>query len=311
MGIIAVEALESVRFSAPDLDQMREFLLDFGLGDAEDAGDGVLRMRGAGDAPFIHETQMGEPGFVATTLRAASLDDLKTLAAAEGADIVPATGPGGGSMVVLTDPDGYRVEVITGRARVAPLSGARGERWNTIAGQLRANQPKRLGSRPARVERLGHVVLGMSNTEAAWEWWNSRFGLIMSDEVRTPDGFLAAAFIRFDLGPKPTDHHSLNFATVPGRAPSFHHVAFEVTDFDDLMVGHEYLKAAGRQHDWGVGRHILGSQVFDYWKDPWGHRVEHWTDGDLFASDHPTGVADIPTMLGHQWGPGTPADFVS
>ena len=26
---------------------------------------------------------------------------------------------------------------------------------------------------------------------------------------------------------------------------------------------------------------MLGSQIFDYWRDPWGHTVEHWTDGDL------------------------------
>lgn len=310
MSTIIVEALESVRFSAPDLAQMRSFLLDFGLVDAAASDDGVLRMRGTGDAQFIHETEKGEPGLVAVALRAASVADLEKLAAAEGAAVEPARGPGGGSMVVLHDPDGYRIEVIAGRAKAAPLPEAPGERWNTMGGRTRP-EPKRLEARPARIARLGHVVLGMSNTAAAWEWWRDRFGLIMSDEVQTPDGIMAAAFIRLDLGDQPTDHHSLNFASIPDRAPKFHHVAFEVTDMDDLMVGHEYLKAAERHHDWGVGRHILGSQVFDYWKDPWGHRVEHWTDGDVFTSDRPPGINDIPTMLGHQWGPPSPADFVS
>jgi len=32
---------------------------------------------------------------------------------------------------------------------------------------------------------------------------------------------------------------------------------------------------------WGVGRHNLGAQVFDYWADPWRHVHEHWTDTDL------------------------------
>ena len=62
------------------------------------------------------------------------------------------------------------------------------------------------------------------------------------------------------------------------------HAAFEVANLDDLMRGHAHLKAAQRHATWGVGRHILGSQVFDYWQDPWGHELEHWTDGDLFTA---------------------------
>jgi hypothetical protein len=31
---------------------------------------------------------------------------------------------------------------------------------------------------------------------------------------------------------------------------------------------------------WGIGRHLLGSQVYDYWADPWGRVHEHWADTD-------------------------------
>lgn len=310
MAIITVEAVESVRFSAPDPAAMRAFLLEFGLVDAATADDGVMRMRGTGDAPFLHETIAGDPGFVSLALRAASLSDLQTLARAEGVEVEPARGPGGGSIISLVDPDGYRVDVVAGRARVSALPDVEGERWNTIAAQTRPAEPKRFSPRPARVVRLGHVVLGVSDTAASWAWWQSRFGLVMSDEVHAPDGTLAAAFIRLDRGAEPTDHHSLNFAAIPGRPPAFHHVAFEVVDLDDLMLGHEFLKAAGRTHAWGVGRHILGSQVFDYWRDPWGHRVEHWTDGDVFAADSPTAVHGLDVMMGQQWGPSAPGDFV-
>ena len=31
---------------------------------------------------------------------------------------------------------------------------------------------------------------------------------------------------------------------------------------------------------WGLGRHVLGSQVYDYWSDPWGRVHEHWADSD-------------------------------
>ncbi len=303
--------VESVRFSAPDLMQMRTFLEDFGLSPAEDAGDGVLRMRGTGDVPFLHETVVGDPGFVSLTLKVRSIDDLEALAEAEGVVVEAAVGPGGGQRVQLTDPDGFCVEAVAGRARVPAAPHGPANAWNIAARRERHGEAKRIAVNPAHVVRLGHVVLGVTDMTKTWDWWQSRFGLLVSDEVRAPNGDLAALFIRCDRGDEPVDHHTLNFASIPGVPAKFHHAAFEVADFDDLMVGCHHLEAKGYRHDWGVGRHILGSQVFDYWRDPWGHRVEHWTDGDLFDAHAPVNVADLPTMMGHQWGPAAPADFAS
>ncbi len=311
MGTIRIEDVESVRFAAPDLDRMHDFLLDFGLTDAADAGDGVLRMRGTGTAPYMHETVAGEPGFISVALRARSVDDLAVLAAAEGVAVEPASGPGGGSVVTLRDPDGFAVEVVAGKARVAPLPDGSRAPWNVAFRRERAGASKRLVQGPASVVRLGHVVLGVTNAQASWEWWRDRFGLIMSDEVQAPDGNMAAAFIRCDRGNEHVDHHTLNFAAIPGVPARFHHAAFEVADLDDLMAGNRFLVEKGYRHDWGIGRHVLGSQVFDYWRDPWGHRVEHWTDGDVFNASVAPNVTDIPTMLGHQWGPSAPADFAA
>jgi catechol 2,3-dioxygenase-like lactoylglutathione lyase family enzyme len=303
--------VESVRFSAPDLDQMRQFQLDFGLCDAEPAADDVLRMRGTGDGPFLHETVRGDPGFLRVSIRVRSLEDLAALASAEGAAIENAEGPGGGQRVLMRDPDGFQVEAVAGRARASTLPDGTSTAWNVLARRERQRQPKRLAQGAAHVARLGHVVLGVSDMTKTWAWWQSRFGLLISDEVRAPSGDVAALFIRCNRGDEPSDHHTLNFASVPGTPPKFHHAAFEVADLDDLMVGSQYLVAKDYRHDWGIGRHILGSQVFDYWRDPWGHRVERWTDGDQFDSHSPTNIADLPTMMGHQWGPAAPADFVS
>lgn len=88
---------------------------------------------------------------------------------------------------------------------------------------------------------------------------------------------------------------------MPG-GPSFWHAAFEVRDVDDLMIGHEYLKNRGHQAQWGIGRHILGSAVFDYWKDPWGHELEHWVDGDLHISSDESRVRSMADFEGVYWG---------
>ena len=198
-GLVAIAKaidVESVRFSAPDLPKMREFLEDFGLREAEDVGDGVLRVRGIGDAPFLHETVEGEPGFVSFAVRVRSAEDLRALAEAEGVAVEPASGPGGGQRVCLTDPDGFMVEAVAGRRRVPTLPPAPSNLWNIAARRERQGEAKRVANTAAHVVRLGHVVLGVTDMEKTWEWYRSRFGLLVSDEVRAPNGDVAALFIR-------------------------------------------------------------------------------------------------------------------
>lgn len=310
MSVIKVEDIAYVRFRAPDLTRMRQFLLDFGLADAEPGEGDALRMRGSGSAPFIHVTEPGAPGFRGLALRACSVGDLEKLAAVENASIESLLAPGGGHMVRLTDPNGFEVDVVAGQKPAEAISGEDNRLWNFATQRPRHSVPKRVSQGPANVIRLGHAVLLVENLLETWSWWQDRFGLLISDEVRDPAGNPAALFIRCDRGDIPTDHHTLNFASVPDKSAQFHHAAFEVSDMDSLMVGHDHLKSRGYDHSWGIGRHILGSQVFDYWLDPFGNRIEHWTDGDLFTSDYLPVVTDLETMLGRQWGPPTPPGFV-
>ena len=310
MSIITVQDIAYVRFGAPDLALMRTFLLDFGLIDAEPGEDQCLRMRGSGPSPFIHVTELGEPGFRGMALRARSIADLERLAVAESTTVEPIVAPGGGHVVRLTDPNGFQVDVVAGQTPAEPRSGEDHAIWNFSAVRARQSSAKRVSSGPAAVVRLGHAVCLVDDLSATWLWWQERFGLLISDEVRDPAGNPAALFIRCDRGDVPTDHHTLNFAAVPEKPAQFHHAAFEVVDMDSLMVGHDHLKAKNYEHSWGIGRHILGSQVFDYWVDPFGNRIEHWTDGDVFTTASPPAITDLKTMLGSQWGPPAPATFV-
>jgi hypothetical protein len=67
-----------------------------------------------------------------------------------------------------------------------------------------------------------------------------------------------------------------------------HHFSFEVNDFDTQLIGHEYMLGKGYKAVWGVGRHILKSQIFDYWKDTSYFTIEHYAVGDLVHVDTPT-----------------------
>ena len=301
MSTIRVEDIAHVRFSAPDLDAMRAFLIEFGLSVAP-SEDGTLYVRGAGPAPYVHATTQGQPGFLALGLRAASISDLEKLAAADGARIEPLTAPGGGSMVALRDPDGQRIEVVADQTLAPPLSVDAGGPHNNASAKPRMRAPFRIAQGPATVVRLGHAVLEVKDFRTSEAWYKSRFGFITSDEIEAGPGAAMGAFLRCDRGDTPTDHHTLFLLQSP-NAPRFNHAAFEVANFDDLMRGHTHLKRAKRTAAWGVGRHILGSQIFDYWKDPWGHELEHWTDGDLYTAADGSHKATMQDLLGVQWGP--------
>ncbi len=304
MSTIRVEDVAFVRFCAPDLGEMRGFLEDFGLTVAEST-DRRLVMRGAGPAPVLHVTELGAPGFAGVAFRAPSGANLDHLAAAEGAAVEDLGLPGGGRVVRLHDPDGHRVEIVAGQTAVPPLTTPTSQPWNLAGERQRLRATKRVIPGPAHVVRLGHVVLNVSDFRASERWYKDRFGFITSDEIQVSSEFALGAFMRCDRGETPTDHHTLFLAQSP-KGPGFNHAAFEVVDLDDLMLGHQRLKDTGRHAEWGVGRHILGSQVFDYWRDPWGHTVEHWTDGDQFTATDASGVATLQDLLGVQWGPPAP-----
>ena len=298
MAVIKVEDIAHVRFAAPDLSLMRGFLEDFGLTCFVDSGK--LYGKGSDGRPFVHVTEPGEAKFLAVGLRAASIADLETLAAHEGVDIEPLNERGGGMVLRLTDPDGYLVEVVAGQ-NCAPPAPCPAPLFNSAADKPRQRSAIRLEPAPAHVRRIGHAVLKVSDFRRSERWWKERFGFLTSDEIEEAKDVPLGAFMRCDRGDVPSDHHTIFLAQLPG-ALGLLHAAFEVESLDDLMLGHEYLKAREREAAWGVGRHIMGSQIFDYWKDPFGNELEHWTDGDLFTAADPPTKQTMQALLAVQWG---------
>lgn len=302
--IAKVEDIAFVRFFAPDLDQMERYLTDFGLVRADRTGD-RLAMRGADPAPFFHMTERGPAGFAGAGFRASARADLDALSHATGAPVTECPFPGGGQCVALTDPNGFPIWVVYGQTGVPPLPLPPRPVMNDAAARPRIDAPTRMDKGPSTVKRLGHVVLNVKNYPETRAWLQRHLGLIVSDEIQIAGpGSELGAFMRCDRGATPTDHHTV-FIVGTGT-PKFNHAAFEVAHPDDLMRGHYHLKETGASHEWGVGRHILGSQIFDYWRDPWGHALEHWTDGDLYTAQSGSRTATLQDLIGTQWGPEAP-----
>jgi len=149
----------------------------------------------------------------------------------------------------------------------------------------------------------------VTNYAAAYEFFTSRFNFKPSELVfDSVSGKDITTFLHLDRGGEMVDHHCFFFF----EGPKFHvhHSSFEVFDFDVQSLGHVWLKEKGYESVWGVGRHVMGSQIFDYWWDTSKFMVEHYVDGDLVDETTPTQrTAAGPDNL-HVWGPPLPPTFL-
>ena len=304
--IMKAREVAYTRLRVPDLDRMEAFLNDFGLTTVE-KNDHALFLRGAGPDYVVHVVEKGEAAFLGFALYANSESDLEALSASpDASDVAAIDEPGGGKRVILTDPDGFQIEVIHRTQTHAPLL-QNTDPVNFGGRQERHGDTVRCPRQPARVKRLGHVGINVANLSRSWDWYYRHLGIVRSDGVGVGDKDFAY-FCRFDRGEELTDHHSVLLAQTFDE-PGFNHCSFEVVDINDIYVGNEHLEAQGYKHSWGIGRHTLGSQIFDYWRDPWGMIHEHFVDGDIMNAEHEFQIHGPDVGAASQWGPQMPSDF--
>lgn len=309
--IISIKDIAWIRLRSPDLDKQEEYLTTFGLVRAERTAN-ALYMRGTDPVHHIHITEKGDPAVLRIAFWARSLDDLHKLAReAEGASAVEEIDePGGGKRVRLTEHNGMGIEVVWGVQDVAALPVEPVALNFGYAKQAREGALQRVEQRPCRVKRIGHAVISTPEIEKSVAWAHRHLGIVKSDDVHAEDdpNLLLASFNRVDAGPDYVDHHVMMFGR--HQKSGLNHVSFEVQDIDDLAVGHDaMMRKYPDLHLWGLGRHTLGSQIFDYWLDPWGRVHEHWTDTDVLNNTHSFQRHPKSTGLHSQWGPQAPQAF--
>jgi catechol 2,3-dioxygenase-like lactoylglutathione lyase family enzyme len=309
--VIKVHDLAWLEFQKPDLVRAEAFAHAFGFATVLRTAD-ELQLRGTdAGAPCVVIRRGPKSRFVGTTFKAADEADVRRLAKASGA--VPRALPDtiGGLAVDLLDPSGIPVHVVAGTHRLETLPPQSAQTFNFGNELRRTNAMQRPPRRPARVQRLGHVVLQTTKYLEALNWYLDQLGMIVSDFLFYPgqrDRGPTMSFIRCDRGETPADHHTVAIALGPTNR--YVHSAYQVCDLDALAAGGEYLKDRGYQRSWGIGRHIQGSQIFDYWRDPDGFLVEHFSDGDMFDCTLEPGWAPFSGSGLAQWGPPVTKDFL-
>lgn len=309
--VIKVQDLAWLEFEKPDLAKAERFAHAFGFTPAlRTSGELHLRGTDAG-SPCVIVRRGSRSRFVRPAFVAADASDLQRLGQAVGARARPLPETLGGTAVDLVDPSGMPVRVVAGIDELPALPAQPPHTFNFGHDLQRINDIQRPAREPATVQRLGHVVVQTTKYLESLNWYLDNLGMIVSDfqyyagqRNRGP----VMSFIRCDRGRTPADHHTL--AITLGPSNRYVHSAYQVCDLDVIAAGAEYLKDRGYHRSWGIGRHNQGSQIFDYWRDPDGFLVEHFSDGDMFDCTLEPGWAPMTTSGLAQWGPPATKDFL-
>ena len=309
--VIKAHDLAWLEFAKPDLERAEVFARAFGFTTALRT-EHELHLRGTDPGAACVIVRRGARStFLGPAFRAADPRDVLRLADATDRRVTPLPEPLGGVAVELTDPSGLRVRVVADTHDLPALPPQTPLTVNAGHRTPRTNTTQRPAREPARVQRLGHVVLQTTRYRQTLDWYLHHLGLIVSDflyQAGQRERGPVMSFIRCDRGATPTDHHTL--ALTLGPANRYVHSAYQVADLDALAAGGEHLLDHGYHRSWGIGRHIQGSQIFDYWRDPDGFLVEHFSDGDLFDNTLEPGWAPMTASGLAQWGPPATPDFL-
>jgi hypothetical protein len=309
--VIKIVDIAWLQFEKPNLTRTEAFAGAFGF-QAVQHGPNEVQLRGTqagGPCVIVHRGQRTR--FTGAAFRACDEADVLRLADKSGVPARPLPETIGGLSVDLIDPSGTPVRIVAGVHELPELPGQQPHVFNFGHDVQRTNAGQRPPRVPAQVQRLGHLVVQSTKYIETLNWYLDNLGMIVSDFLFFPgqrERGPTMSFIRCDRGSTPADHHTLALAL--GPANRYVHSAYQVSDLDALAAGGEYLRERGYFRSWGIGRHIQGSQIFDYWRDPDGFLVEHFADGDLFDNTLEPGWAPFTASGLAQWGPPATRDFL-
>jgi len=168
-------------------------------------------------------------------------------------------------------------EVVVEVAAAAPLAPPPVRQTNGPGRLERVNRRSSaaLRAEPAPPRRVGHVVFGSTDVAATVAFYRDGLGFRVSDTIG--DGI--GCFLRCS-----TDHH--NMLVMPSPVPCMNHYAVEMDDVD--AIGSAGMAVVGERPDasvYGLGRHVIGANLFWYLLDPAGGMFELFSDMDQITDD--------------------------
>ena len=179
--IIKVLDLAWLEFVKPDLAASERFAHAFGFTTVSRTAD-ELQLRGTdAGAPCVIVRRGPRSRYLGAAFRAADSTDLVRLADATGTKVEKLPESIGGLTVDLTDPSGVMVRVVADTHELATLPPQPTQVFNFGHDVRRANTTQRPHRAPAKIQRLGHVVLQTTRYIETLNWYLEHLGLIVSD----------------------------------------------------------------------------------------------------------------------------------
>jgi hypothetical protein len=319
---VQLARIAHVYFEHGDLRRFEKFAHDFGFFE-EARNENTIYYRGYSKDPYIYVASKSpnrKSRFKGAAFVARDAQEFEKAAALPGA--VRKTlkdAPGGGELVTFARPNGTFMHVVYGQhEREVPkeplLGGVQSAgAFNGPFDKPRLGKFQRFEPAPSPIHKLGHFGYICKELAQELEFYTSNFNFVHSDILRHDKlkNVDVVTFMHLDLGEEYGDHHVIFLTRAPPGTwkTHLHHTSYEISDLDTQLLGHQWLASQKWKSVWGVGRHIIGSQIFDYWLDSSRFRCEHYIDSDVVNSEYENrrGIAG-PMFI---WGPEMPGNFSS
>lgn len=130
------------------------------------------------------------------------------------------------------------------------------------------------------VQRIDHhnVSTSMETMNLAENWLRNTLGLRRHEYIAAglPDESASVSWLSAN-----TKLHDIALGSSPDGEPgSFHHVAFALENYQDVLVAADAVRDAGIQIDAGPGIHGVGQSMYLYLREPGsGQRIELYAGG--------------------------------
>ncbi|TCF96784.1 metapyrocatechase [Paraburkholderia strydomiana] len=294
-----IHSIDHFVLEVPSLVDAHDFLTTFGF-DLE-VREQELLLRTAGSSHIWARVRQGRSKRLAYLSLNCFSDDypaLREQILRSGGLAVTTAASVSGEGFWFEDPDGNLLQLKPGMKTTPsckPVPQPQAGSGRQRGAYLRAQAPR------ARPLRLSHVLMFTPDIGRAIEFYEQALGLQLSDG--------SAGIVAFMHGRHGSDHHLIAFAQ--NTAKGWHHSAWDVPGVDDVGLGKMQMQNAGYTQGWGVGRHVLGSNYFQYVRDPWGSFWEYSADIDFVGAgtEWPTGNHAPEDSL-YLWGPDVPSYFL-
>jgi catechol 2,3-dioxygenase-like lactoylglutathione lyase family enzyme len=306
---MAVTNLQHVGLEVPDIDRALSFYTDAGLERLERGNYGVARCAGRDqDQVVLVEGPRRKLHHVSFGTTETGLDDIAKRLQRAGHKLLDAPNETPESGIWVHDSDGVLVNVKI--AEAAPSRGGPDALDNppdwlvNVPGHyyrqgLRAAPEK---DQPTPPRRLGHILQFTTHIDRKIDFYTRMLGMKLADRV--------GDFIAFMYLEGGSDHHVVALAKSDG--PGLHHASFEMGNIDEIGLNSARMLDKGNRHCWGFGRHVIGSNFFTYFRDPWDGLIEFFSDIDYIPAGYDWHARDWPLDDAlYCWGPKMPDDFVT